>query len=82
MTAAKILFVDDEPDVELLMKQRFRKQVRQDIFELIFAQNGDFQRMPIFISFRYTSAINLTLPRSSVNWLLFVKKSLGNINSL
>lgn len=36
----KILIVDDEPDVEVLMKQRFRRQIRENKFELFFAQNG------------------------------------------
>ncbi len=36
----KILFVDDEPDVELLMKQRFRQQLREKKFIFYFAQNG------------------------------------------
>ncbi len=36
----KILIVDDEPDVEVLMKQRFRRQIRENRFELFFAQNG------------------------------------------
>jgi len=37
---AKILIVDDEPDVEVLMKQRFRKQLREKKFEFSFAHNG------------------------------------------
>ena len=32
----KILFVDDEPDVELLMKQRFRQQLREKKFIFYF----------------------------------------------
>lgn len=36
----KILIVDDEPDVEVLMKQRFRRQIRENKFELFFAHNG------------------------------------------
>lgn len=36
----KILIVDDEPDVELLMKQRFRRQIREKQFSLYFARNG------------------------------------------
>jgi sigma-B regulation protein RsbU (phosphoserine phosphatase) len=36
----KILIVDDEPDVEVLMKQRFRRQIREKKFELFFAHNG------------------------------------------
>ncbi|MBY0500877.1 MAG: response regulator [Alphaproteobacteria bacterium] len=37
---AKILFVDDEPDIELLAKQKFRKQIANSEFEILFAQNG------------------------------------------
>lgn len=37
---SRILIVDDEPDVEVLMKQRFRKQVREKKFNLSFAKNG------------------------------------------
>lgn len=36
----KILFVDDEPDVEVLMTQRFRRQLREKKFEFSFARNG------------------------------------------
>jgi len=37
---AKILVVDDEPDLELLLKQKFRKRIRKKELTLIFAQNG------------------------------------------
>src|SRR5476651_1951304 len=37
---SKILIVDDEPDVEVLMKQRFRKQIREKKFTLSFGHNG------------------------------------------
>lgn len=37
---AKILVVDDEPDLEVLIKQRFRKQIRDRSYEFIFAING------------------------------------------
>lgn len=36
----KILVVDDEPDIELLIKQKFAKQVKAKEFEFIFASNG------------------------------------------
>ncbi|HYV93429.1 MAG TPA: response regulator [Chitinophagales bacterium] len=36
----KILIVDDEPDLELLINQRFRKQIKEKIFEFVFASNG------------------------------------------
>jgi class 3 adenylate cyclase/response regulator of citrate/malate metabolism len=39
--AAKILVIDDEPDVALLMKQRFRKQIRDSVYEFVFACDGE-----------------------------------------
>ena len=38
---AKILVVDDEADLEMLVKQKFRKKIRENIYEFIFAQNGE-----------------------------------------
>jgi adenylate cyclase len=37
---SKILVVDDEPDLEVLIKQRFRKQIRDKQYEFVFAVNG------------------------------------------
>jgi len=37
----KILVVDDEPDVELLIKQKFRRKIRDGEFEFEFARNGE-----------------------------------------
>lgn len=37
---AKILVVDDEADLELLVKQKFRRKIRENIYEFVFAQNG------------------------------------------
>jgi class 3 adenylate cyclase len=39
--ATKILVVDDEPDVALLMKQRFRQQIRKGVYEFVFATDGE-----------------------------------------
>ena len=39
--AAKILVIDDEPDVELLMRQRFRKQIRDGVYAFVFASDGE-----------------------------------------
>lgn len=36
----KILIVDDEADVELLIRQHFRKAIRSGEFDFLFAQNG------------------------------------------
>ena len=41
VTSAKILAVDDEPDFELLIKQRFRRQIRDEEFEFRFAHHGE-----------------------------------------
>ncbi len=35
-----ILVVDDEPDVEILFRQRFRRDLRADRFEMEFAQSA------------------------------------------
>jgi len=37
----KILVVDDEVDLEVLIKQKFRKQIREHQYEFIFAVNGN-----------------------------------------
>ncbi len=41
MAAARILAVDDEPDFELLISQRFRKQIREREFFFSFARHGE-----------------------------------------
>jgi CheY-like chemotaxis protein len=35
-----LLVVDDEPDVQFLVKQKFRKQIRDEEYEFLFASNG------------------------------------------
>ena len=36
----KILVVDDEPDLELLLRQKFRRKIRRREINLVFARNG------------------------------------------
>ncbi|MDQ2792693.1 MAG: response regulator [Bacteroidota bacterium] len=36
----KILVVDDEADLELLIKQKFRRKIRESTYEFVFAANG------------------------------------------
>lgn len=36
----KILVVDDEPDLELLLRQKFRRKIRRREISLVFARNG------------------------------------------
>ncbi|MEM1172892.1 MAG: EAL domain-containing protein [Cyanobacteria bacterium P01_H01_bin.35] len=37
---AKILVVDDEPDLELLISQKFRKKIKKQELEFVFVHNG------------------------------------------
>lgn len=39
--ALKILFVDDEPDLEPLLLQKFRHRIREGELEFVFASNGE-----------------------------------------
>jgi adenylate cyclase len=41
MSVAKILAVDDEADFELLITQRFRRQIRAQEFDFRFARHGE-----------------------------------------
>jgi phosphoserine phosphatase RsbU/P len=38
---AKILIVDDEPDLELLIRQRFRREIRAGTYDFAFARHGE-----------------------------------------
>jgi len=38
---SKILVVDDEPDLEMLIKQKFRQKIREHRYEFLFAMNGN-----------------------------------------
>jgi adenylate cyclase len=38
---AKILVVDDETDLEILIKQKFRHKIREHQYEFVFASNGN-----------------------------------------
>jgi class 3 adenylate cyclase/AmiR/NasT family two-component response regulator len=38
---AKILVVDDEADLEMLIKQKFRQKIRENKYEFVFAGNGN-----------------------------------------
>lgn len=40
MTPIKMLIVDDEPDIEPLIRQKFRKQIKENAYDFLFAQNG------------------------------------------
>jgi adenylate cyclase len=38
--SVKILVVDDESDLQILIKQKFRRQIREGKYEFVFAENG------------------------------------------
>ena len=38
---AKILVADDEADLEMLIKQKFRQKIREQQYEFVFAMNGN-----------------------------------------
>ncbi|MEO8231750.1 MAG: SpoIIE family protein phosphatase [Ignavibacteriota bacterium] len=40
MTSAKILVVDDEPDLEFLITQKFRVKIKSGEYEFLFAKDG------------------------------------------
>ena len=37
----RVLVVDDEPDVEVLFRQQFRREVREGLYLLDFALSGE-----------------------------------------
>lgn len=41
MKSHKIMVVDDEPDLQMLILQKFRKQIQTDVYEFVFAENGE-----------------------------------------
>ena len=54
---AKILVVDDEPDLGLLIRQAFRRQIRAQEFQFVFAQNG----IEALATLRHAPEIDLVL---------------------
>lgn len=41
MKLSKIMVVDDEPDLQMLILQKFRKQIQNDVYQFVFAENGE-----------------------------------------
>jgi CheY-like chemotaxis protein len=58
-----ILVVDDEPDVEMLFRQHFRRDLREKRFAMEFAQSGDMALQRITDS----TAAALILVLSDIN---------------
>ena len=58
-----ILVVDDEPDVEVLFRQHFRRDLREGRFTMEFAQSGDWALQRI----RDAAGVSLILILSDIN---------------
>jgi sigma-B regulation protein RsbU (phosphoserine phosphatase) len=41
MKRSTIMVVDDEPDLQMLILQKFRKQIQNDDYQFVFAENGE-----------------------------------------
>ena len=41
MRQHKIMVVDDEPDLQMLILQRFRKEIKEEVYDFCFAENGE-----------------------------------------
>ena len=41
LSMTKILVADDEADLEVLIRQKFRRQIREQQYEFVFAANGN-----------------------------------------
>ncbi|MBX2990206.1 MAG: SpoIIE family protein phosphatase [Bacteroidetes bacterium] len=41
MALPKIMVVDDEPDLQMLILQKFRKQIQNEDYQFVFAENGE-----------------------------------------
>jgi NADH dehydrogenase len=64
-----ILVVDDEPDVEVLFRQQFRRDLRADRFTMEFAQSAPMALVP---RYRYDQLMRL-------GWKVFLPISLAMI---
>ena len=63
MHPMKVLIVDDERDIELLFRQKFRKEVRAGVVELCFAFSGE----EALASLRDDESADVVLVLSDIN---------------
>ncbi len=61
MEKHRILVVDDEPDLQMLILQRFRKQIKDDEYEFFFAENGE-EALDML-----SDSLNISLVLSDIN---------------
>ncbi len=78
--AAKILVVDDEPDMALVMQQRFRKQIQEGLYEFIFAANGE-EALEMLRQHPDTDAVLSDLNMPKMDGLTFLSR-VGEVHPL
>jgi serine/threonine protein kinase len=78
--AAKILVVDDEPDMALVIKQRFRKQVQDSLYSFLFAANGE-EALEMLRQHPDTDVVLSDVNMPKMDGLTFLSR-VGEVNSL
>jgi eukaryotic-like serine/threonine-protein kinase len=78
--AAKILVVDDEPDIALVMRMRFRKQIQEGAYEFIFAANGE-EALEMLRQHPDTDAVLSDLNMPKMDGLTFLSR-VGEVHPL
>ena len=71
--AAKILVVDDEPQLERLIKQRFRKKIKDKQYEFTFAQDGP-QALALLKENSHTDIVLTDINMPKMDGLTFLTK--------
>src|SRR5688572_27025375 len=69
----KVLVVDDEPDMEVLIRQKFRKQISSGNFNFHFAQNGE-QGLQILLKEQDLEMVMTDINMPVMNGLTFLEK--------
>jgi CheY-like chemotaxis protein len=81
--SATILVVDDEADVEALFRQHFRREIRDGLFNMVFACSGDeaLQRIEAFAGTTLVLILSdINMPgMSGLNLLPKVKAARPNV---
>ncbi len=75
----KILVVDDEVDLEPLIRQKFRRQIRDEVYDFVFAHNG-LEALSKLIEFPQIGVVlsDINMPEMDGLTLLLKLKELKN----
>ncbi|RYZ41722.1 MAG: response regulator [Myxococcaceae bacterium] len=77
---AKVLVVDDEPDVEVLMRQRFRRHVRDGVYTFVFARDGE-EALEVLRAHPDTHAVLCDINMPRMDGLTFLSR-VGEVDPL